>query len=910
MDKNAIRKYAVWARNELIERVFQKADQYEISVDANPHADSAHGVLLTTVEKKQRASLISRVRDKGMNQIIEEVAYTWFNRFAALRFMEVNNYLPSRVRVFTNPAGEFKPEILSEAIHLDLDGLDMEKVYALKETNNDEALFKYLIITQCNALSSVLPGMFQKIEDYTELLFPDNLLRKGSVIEQMVTIIPEDDWKDQVQIIGWLYQYYNTELKDQIFANLKKKKKITKDKIPAATQLFTPDWIVHYMVENSLGRLWLEGHPDNKNQFIPSKEELNAYIQTHENNGKWYYYLEGTQQEPEVQKQLEEIHKISSALKPEDILCVDPCMGSGHILCYLFDLLMQIYVAYGYTSRDAASNIIKNNLYGLDLDERAAQLAYFSVMMKACQYDKRFLARGVQPHIYAIVESNDIDPQCIEYFANGNQKLKATISTLISELHDAKEYGSILGVTQVDFQALYQRFDEIADTSEPSIYTYQTQHELLPLVQAAEVMAEKYHIVVTNPPYMTSSNMNGKLADYVKKNYADAKADLFACFIERCHDFTQKNGYQAMITQHAWMFLSSFEKMRTRLLTNDSIINMAHLGARAFEEIGGEVVQTTSFIIRKCFITRYKGEYCRLIEPTSQQGKEMMFLSMQNRYLSKQESFAKLPGSPVAYWISSQITKIYKSGIPLGDLASPRKGNSTSNNDRFLRLWYEVSFSKINFHCSKLIKVNTLVKRWFPYNKGGSYRKWYGNNNYLIDWYNDAEEIRKIPTSVIANYQYFLKPGLTWSTVSSGNFSVRWFDEGFIFDNGGCCIFDLGSKRAYFMALLNSNVFKHIFGQLNQTLNFQSGEVAKFPVIFKEMPQIDDLSMANKDLAKFDWDSLEGSWDFKTNLLINTEANTLKSIYEKAKQDSNERFLRLKHNEEELNRIFIDIYGL
>lgn len=452
MDKNAIKKYAVWAREELIERVSQKVDQYEISADADPNADSAHGVLLTPSEKKQRVSLITRVKDKGMDQVIEEVAYTWFNRFAALRFMEVNNYLPSRVRVFTDEEGAFKPEILTEAIHLELKGLDMEKVYALKEANDDEALFKYLIIAQCNALSSVLPGMFQKIADYTELLFPDNLLREGSVVEQMVTQISEDNWKDQVQIIGWLYQYYNTEPKDKVFADLKKNKKITKDKIPAATQLFTPDWIVRYMVENSLGRLWIEGHPN---------DDLKA---------NWKYYLGEAKQEPKVQKQLDEIHREYSALMPEDILCVDPCMGSGHIICYLFDVLMQIYEAYGYTTRDAVSSIVRNNLYGLDIDDRASQLAYFSVMMKACQYDHRFLSRGIQPHVYAIMESNHFDSNMVDFFTDGRKEMKAAINSLVSDLHDAKEYGSILDVKPVDFNALYARFDEIRAPESEYVY--------------------------------------------------------------------------------------------------------------------------------------------------------------------------------------------------------------------------------------------------------------------------------------------------------------------------------------------------------------------------------------------------------------------------------------------------------
>ncbi|MGN8764362.1 BREX-1 system adenine-specific DNA-methyltransferase PglX [Hornefia butyriciproducens] len=515
MDKTEIKKYAVWARNELIERVSQKADQYEISADADPNADSAHGILLMPAEKKQRASLIAKVEEKGMDQVMEEVAYTWFNRFAALRFMEVNNYLPTRVRVFTNEEGAFKPEILTEAIHLDLDGLDMEKVYSLKDANDDEALFKYLIITQCNALSNVLPGMFQKIEDCTELLFPDNLLREGSVIEQMVTTIHEADWKDQVQIIGWLYQYYNTEPKDKVFADLKKNKKITKEKIPAATQLFTPDWIVHYMVENSLGRLWVEGHPN---------DDLKS---------NWKYYLDDAVQDPDVQKQLDDIHKEYSTLKPEDIRAIDPCMGSGHIICYMFDVLMQIYEAYGYTTRDAVSSIVQNNLYGLDIDERAAQLAYFSVMMKARQYDRRFLSRGIQPHVYGIIESNLFDPNMIDDFTAGRKELKSAMNSLISDLHDAKEYGSILNVKPVDFPALYTRFDEIRNQN-PNMYTYQILDDLLPFVQMAGTMAQKYQVVVTNPPYMSSAGMDEKLAKYTKKNYISGRSDLYAAFIYCC----------------------------------------------------------------------------------------------------------------------------------------------------------------------------------------------------------------------------------------------------------------------------------------------------------------------------------------------------------------------------------------
>ncbi|WP_270440214.1 BREX-1 system adenine-specific DNA-methyltransferase PglX [Acidaminococcus provencensis] len=888
MNKNAIKKYAVWARNELIERVSQKADQYEISADADPNADSAHGVLLTPAEKKQRASLISKVKEKGMDQVMEEVAYTWFNRFAALRFMEVNNYLPSRVRVFTDEKGAFKPEILSEAIHLELDGLNMEKVYALKDANDNEAIFKYLIITQCNALSSVLPGMFQKIADYTELLFPDNLLREGSVIEQMVTTIPEDDWKDQVQIIGWLYQYYNTEPKDKVFADLKKNKKITKDKIPAATQLFTPDWIVRYMVENSLGRLWIEGHPN---------DELKA---------NWKYYLDDAKQEPEVQKQLDEIHREYSALTPEDILCVDPCMGSGHIICYLFDVLMQIYEAYGYTARDAVSSIVRNNLYGLDIDDRASQLAYFSVMMKACQYDRRFLSRGIQPHVYAIRESNGFDPHMIDSFTDGHKELKTAINSLISDLHDAKEYGSILNVTPVDFQALYSRFDEIRSEN-PNMYTYQILDELLPFVQMAEAMAQKYHVVVTNPPYMGSSGMSGKLSEFIKANYPDSKSDLFAVFIERCGQMVRKNYYKAMITQHAWMFLSSFEKLRQKMLQK-TIVNMAHLGARAFEEIGGEVVQTTSFVLSNNSIKNYKGVFCRLIEPNTQQGKEDLFLSGDCRYESSQDNFSKIPGSPLAYWASENLLKDFSSGRLVSEFASPRQGMSTCDVSRFTRLWFEVSICRSNiFHPENKGK-------WIRYNKGGNFRKWYGNREYLVDWSKNGDVLLS-NGAVLRNRDEYFKPFIAWTKISSAGTGFRKFEENFLFDGAGGSLFNKnnGVEDYYLLGMLNSKVDTLVLNLISPTLNFNENHIGSIPVILCKdstvRNEINNLVDYNIQLSKFDWDSFETSWDFQKHPLIR-KTTTIADAFKQWQSECNDRFNQLKSNEEELNRIFIDIYDL
>ena len=901
----------------------QRALKYGISDKevGNPNDDSVGGHLLSSTEKKQRAALIAQIKEKGYEQVMEEVAYTWFNRFSALRFMEVNGYLPSHVRVFTDEENNFKPQIISEAIHLELDGLDMEKVYAYKEANDNDELYKYLLITQCNALNSVLPGMFQKIADYTELLFPDNLLREGSVIQQMIELIPEDDWKDAVQIIGWLYQYYNSEKKDDVFAALKKNVKITKENIPAATQLFTPDWIVRYMVENSLGRLWLEGHPDVKEQLLPTEEEQSAYAAGNRDpeDTKWHYYLEEAEQEPEVQAQLAEIRKEYAALTPDQLKVIDPCSGSGHILAYMFDVLMQIYESYGYTTREAVASIVENNLYGLDIDDRAAQLAYFAVMMKARQYDRRFFSRGIQPHVYAIAESNHVDLFALEYFCNGDAKLKKAMDTIISELHDAKEYGSILTVTPQDWSALYDRFAEITEDINMSRET--ALRELLPLVQVAEALVQKYDAVVTNPPYMGSSGMSAKLSDFVKKNYPDSKSDLFAVFIEKCGQMAKRNGYQAMITQHSWMFLSSFEKLRTKLLSVD-IVNMAHLGARAFEEIGGEVVQTTSFVFRKSHITDYKGEYCRLIEPTSQQGKEDMFLSCENRYTADQSNFLKIPGSPVAYWVSEAVLECYKNSS-IYDYAKPCKGIDTGDNNIFLRLWHEIAENKLFLPKGKPCCTDDFLHlKWFPYNKGGNYRRWYGNNEYVLNWEGNGNKLRQFKGSNLRNKDRYFEQGITWSTVTSGKSSFRFFTFGFLFDNGGSCLF-ADKHLLYIQGLLNSCVSQELLS-IQPTLNNQPGTIGSIPLILSPgEPTVDDFVNTNIALSKNDWDSFETSWDFVTHPFITYRSGAgfadipmnkwqyrIADAYHTWESNATAQFDLLKKNEEELNRIFIDIYGL
>ena len=682
MNKNAIKKFAIEAREKLKNSVIDKAGMLGITEKecSDPIAKGADFEVYRTTagteatlnkrQCEQRKQLVSQIESRGFDAVMETVAYTWFNRICAIRFMEVNDYIPNRVRVLSSEKeGKLEPDLVTQALDVDLDltEKDREEIINWKLSGISEdtdKLYCKLFLKQCHQLHEILPGLFEADSDYMELLFGISYTNKDDVIYMLVnpeTGIPEQDFNiatldeegnptGQVEIIGWLYQYYNSEKKDDVFAALKKNVKITKENIPAATQLFTPDWIVRYMVENSLGHLWVEGHPDAKAQLLPTPEEQAAYTAGNRDpeDTKWHYYLEEAQQEPKVQAQLAEIRKQYADLTPEQIKVIDPCCGSGHILAYLFDVLMQIYENYGYTPRDAVTSILQNNLYGLDIDDRPAQLAYFAVMMKARRYDRRFFSHTTQPHVYAIEESNRIEKPDVEYFCNGKLELKDAMHTILTQLYDAKEYGSILTITPQDWDALYARFDEVADES--SFHRESIRKKLLSLVQVAQTLAQKYDVVVTNPPYMGSSGMGAKLAEYVKKNYPDSKSDLFAVFIEVCSRMAKQNGHQSMITQHAWMFLSSFEKLREKMMLTETV-NMAHLGARAFEEIGGEVVQTTSFVRVRTHIDNYKGVYCRLIEPTTQQGKEDMFLACENRYIANQDNFAKIPGSPVAYWI-------------------------------------------------------------------------------------------------------------------------------------------------------------------------------------------------------------------------------------------------------------------
>lgn len=939
MDKTSIKNFAIWARNKLIADIGYKAslmgitedgigealsqstpstEFYDIGTD-NPYA-------ISTNQIKQRKRLVEVIRKKeadtdyktAYKYIIEEVAYTWFNRLIAIRFMEVNDYLPSRMRVLSSVSGKHEPDIVTNPFdaELELSDDDKEKITAYKSDNNIDELFNLLFIKQCNALNTILPALFEKTDDYTELLLNLSVIDRDGVVYKLVTDIVEDDFNiekgGQVEIIGWLYQYYNSEPKAAAFA---KKGKISKEEIPAVTQLFTPDWIVRYMVENSLGRLWVEGHTD---------EELKA---------NWKYYLDEATQEAEVEKQLTEIRKEYSKLSPEDIKIIDPCVGSGHILVYAFDVLIQIYESAGYSTRDAAKYILEHNIYGLDIDDRAFQLAYFAIMMKARQYNRRILNGEYKPNIYSIKESNSINREHLNYLGSGcsedeRNKALEQIGILLDTFKDAKEYGSILNVEKFDAELLEKFISQSEPDGQISMHTVgieETIQELRQIIALGKVLSEKYHTVVTNPPYAGTSNLSPKLNAYIKENYPDSKSDLFAVFIERCSEMTVENGYQAMITQHSWMFLSSFEKLRKKMMQSE-IINMAHLGARAFEEIGGEVVQVTAFVRCIEHIKGYRGTYCRLIEPTSQQGKEKMFLDGENRYVTVQDNFKKIPGEPVAYWSSYNLIDKFILGYKLSDLCETRKGLATSDNNRFLRLWYEPIFSKVGFSLLDNRETIESAFKWFPINKGGEYHRWYGNKEYVINWQNDGYEIRNFRNnngkllSRPQNTKYNFKSALTWSKITTSVFSARFSERGFLFDDAAAICFHKDTQRLkYILGFLNSKCCQLVLNILNPTINIQIGDIGNIPIIESHQEPVIRLSECCIDISKSDWDSYETSWDFVTHPLIkpalaennsNRSQTLIADCYSAWVDECEARFNKLKANEEELNRIFIDIYGL
>lgn len=963
MEKASLKKFAVDARRKLIEDVKFQLGLYGITengiLEPQTGTDSAlifdlgNGNTQTIKGEryvKQYRNLVEHLRGfygaantkQQLDQFAEEMAYTWFNRLIAIRFMEVNRYIPVRV-LSSEIKGQNLPDLVKSPFSGDLEFDENEKqqIFALQDANKEDDLFRFLFFKQCNDLNRILPYLFENLngdDSFSELLVVLSFNDPNGVVYRLVHEIDEA-WFDihakdddgnpvgQVQVIGWLYQYYNTEPKKQVFADLDDNIKISKENIPAATQLFTPDWIVRYMVENSLGRLWYEGHPD----FDKSE---------------WKYYLDEAQQEPQVEQQLAEIRARYANIEPEQLKVIDPCMGSGHILCYLFDVLMQIYLDNGYSRREAVRSILENNLFGLDIDKRAMQIAYFAVMMKAREYDSGFFDRSkvTQPKVYDIQESNDINRNQLKFFGNGlsdfeRNEARLQLEGLLDTLTDAKEYGAILNMGSYNWDLLRSCADvagEDAQVSMESVGLEKTVAKLKPLIDIGEALGQKYDVVVTNPPYMGSSGMNARLSAYVKKNYPDSKSDLFAVFIERCAQMDKRGGYQAMITQHAWMFLSSFEQLRKKLIANEQVVSLAHLGVGTFEDLNSKVVQSVAFVLRSETVKGYTGNYDRLFEKQGLYEDNVMkakwLVTGTHRFNAKQDNFSKIPGSPVAYWVSNQVYKDFEEGSLLGTVAPTKKGLDTGENNLYLRFWHEVPFEKIGIGFNSSQEFTKCKKKWAPHDKGGDYRRWYGNKDWVINWENDGFALKNSKAN-LRSEQFYFKKAITWSSLSSGNISFRLSDYGAISNTAGSSIY-IEENDNKLIAFLNTKVCQYMIDIVSPTLNYSAGPVSTIPVLNEKSDDGECLADECVEISRKDWDSFETSWDFAEHPLVkwshdlwdSTSIGATMAYYYHGERpevscpvelcymlwqgECNDRFAKLKANEEELNRIFIDIYGL
>lgn len=881
MDKPAIKKFAVWARNKLIADTKYRAGLIGVTETtvAEPLPQSNETVQFFDVglpqpyriegdAVTQRQRFVAELNKETAKQgsytaayqtVVDKVAYTWFNRLIAVRYMEVNDLLPSRTRVLSSADGRAEPQIVTTPFDavLDYTPAEQQQIVTLKNDNKLDEAFRLLFLKQCAALGDCLPRLFEQVDDYMPLLLALSFTDKDGVVCHLVNDIPESDWQDAVQIVGWLYQYYNTEPKEQVFANLKKNIKISAENIPAATQLFTPDWIVRYMVENSLGRLWSEGHPD----FDKSE---------------WKYYLDEAPQEPQVAQQLAELRKGYAALTPEDIKCIDPCMGSGHILAYLFDVLMQIYRSAGYTDRDAAARIVEHNLYGLDIDDRAAQMAYFVVMMKGCQYDSRFLRRHLNPHVYAIQESGELTTDALGRLG----KQESTARALLDGFKNAKEYGSILQpkVTLAELDALQEQLREVDGASDMGSLTDQLVagqivNVLYPLIEQARMLVQKYDVVVTNPPYMGASNMNPRLNDFIKNHYPDYKSDFFSAFIVRGSEMTKPEGYCGYFTPYVWMFIQSYEKLREYLYSNATIETLIQFEYSAFEEA---TVPVCTFVFKNSHVNK-KGCYLRLVDFRGgmevQRQKTLEAIANHDcgfYYEQNTDNFSKIPGSPVAYWVSKAFIKTFDEK-KIDNYGSTNNGFTTGDNNKFLRQWYEVSYSKINFAASDIDDACQSKAIWFPYNKGGAFRKWYGNNDYVINWYDNGFDIKAYGHLVPRSMKYQFKASISWSKITSSVSSFRIKSAGTMFDVAGLSLFLRDEEISnYILALCNSCYAQKCLEFLSPTLNYETGHISSIPVNidYEQKNDVDALTEDNITLAQKDWDSFETSWDFKKHPLV------------------------------------------
>ena len=850
MNKSKIQKFAVDGHKLLYKQIAQRAYQYGIEEGNIGKADATEvrGRILSPLEKSQRAALIAEINANGYPQTIEHVTYIWFNRIVALRFMEVNNYLPSHIRVFSDASGAFKPEILNDVLHLEMEGLDKAQIAEYIENNNTEELYRYLLLTQCAELKAALPDIFvfgARDRDYTELLFPNNSLSGDSFIAKMLSETDEeDDWQDAVQIIGWLYQYYNDERKNEVI-NIYKGT-VKKDDIPAATQLFTTDWVVRYMVDNSLGRYWIERHPESK-----LAEKLEFFVTP--KNG--------------------EIKHIDEFVKPEDVKFLDPCMGSGHILVYAFDVLMEIYKESGYTERDAAAMIVQNNLFGLDIDDRASQLAYFAVMMKARSYDRRFLSRGIKPNVLAIKESNGMGAAVRDGLTT-DAEMNVISRYLLDTFRDAKELGSIITAEPKDYDGYMTYLDSCNGqgqlTMEDADWLQNTRPMLKALARQAKVLAAKYPVVCTNPPYL--NKIEGRLKTFVTENYKDYSGDLFSVFTYRNLMFCKQDGYCGYMTPFVWMFIKTYEKLREFIIRNKSITTLVQMEYSAFEEA---TVPICSFVLKDGKATE-NGLYFKLSDFKGgmevQKQKVLEALADKNCgyfYEADQSNFSKIPGSPVAYWVNASILTAYEQGNLIGDSADVKIGMGTGKNEIFVREWWEVFYTKIDFSLKTINDLAESNGRYFPYNKGGEFRLWFGNLQEVL-WF-DTEGRRYMDT--MSGHRengardFYCKEGLTWSFISSSKFGIRYLPTGCFFDVAGSTLFSR-VDNAYTLGFLASCVCFDILGILNPTLNYQAGNIKSLPLLIDREDEVDERVYQNIQISKEDWDSYENSWDFTRNPLV------------------------------------------
>ena len=917
MNKAKLKSYAPQARKDFIAAVAARAhllglDEQGGQLKVAPAQTQGDVTLIAgqawpAKVDGQRQQLIARMQREGFAQTVEAVAYTWFNRFAALRYMELHDYLGHGHRALSSREGGL-PEILAHASELaqagDLPGLKASQVSELKLAGNrDGELYRLLLIAQCNALHQAMPFLFERIDDETELLLPDNLLLSDSVIAKLVAEIPAEDWAE-VEIIGWLYQFYISEKKDQVIGKV-----VKSEDIPAATQLFTPNWIVQYLVQNSVGRLWLMANPGST---LASQ---------------WPYYIQPAEQTPEVQAQLDaliqtRIREDGETLNPETITVLDPACGSGHILVVAYDVLKAIYLERGYQPRAIPRLILEKNLYGLDIDDRAAQLAGFALLMKARADDRRLFNDPPKLNVLSLQSSAGLNYEelCTHLAPFGVRR--HTIWGLIDAFEHAKTFGSLIQIPhqlQTQLEPLTQVLTMVLEQGD--LYAQQAARDLQPLVNQAEVLANQFDAVVANPPYMGNKGMNPKIKEFAKSHFLESKHDLFAMFIERGFDFCRHTGFNGLVTMQSWMFLSSYEQMRNKMLDERTIHTMAHLGARAFSEISGEVVQTTAFILLPVNMARYRPVFFRLLDGL-EADKQAALKNMECRFGEvAQADLRMIPGSPIAYWVSPRFREIFANAINLDEVAELKVGMATSDNERFLRHWHEVSLQKIKFNATSHADASASKRKWFPYSKGGEARKWFGNNYLLVNWESAGKDIIELATKLwgspskrIYNSKYFFRPAITWSLTSSssGGFSARWRPEGFIFDVNGMSSF-VDENPGKVLCAVNSKVGAYILGVINPTMAFQAGDLARFPYINVDKDDLlGDISRSAIDLSKADWDSFEDSWDFSVLDLIQAHQGevNINLTWNQSRIDRELRINRLRALEIENNRIFIEAYGL